>query len=200
MKRDCYRRRKARGGDVARSIAADERNATFFYEVRYVGVIAGKSGGVRPSAQRGAPLPTARVKKNNVARRHLHVLQLFQGLEVFPMDGRSGFEPPLRGGLAWQPRPIEEDGSGDHAIFQSVDIPLRATARGDDVFHRPAVVALTFRHDVTIHRVQMTVNHAMIRAGVLVAISRAGGTNSAENTLQNVRRIRSFLLDDIVRQ
>ena len=162
------------GLNVVRSVVSDEGNAAFFYEVRNVGVIAGEPGGVRPRTQRGAPLPTARIEKDDVARRHLHVLQLFQGLEVFPMDGRSRLEPPLRSGLPRQARRIEEDGAGDHAIFQSIDIPFRATARGLDVFHRPAVVSLAVHHDVTVHGIQMAVNHAMIRARILVSIGGAG--------------------------
>src|SRR5271169_2101677 len=82
MERVCDRRRKARGRNVVRSITSDERNAAFFYEICNIGVPARESRGVRPWTQRGAPLPSACVEKDNIAWRHFHVFQLFQGLQV----------------------------------------------------------------------------------------------------------------------
>lgn len=82
-------------------IATDEGNsaffyATFFYKVRNVGVIAGKPGTARLRAQRGAPLPTARVEKNNVARRNLD-------MPTFPTP------PDLRDGSPFQDRATLEE-------------------------------------------------------------------------------------------
>ncbi len=106
--------------------------------------------------------------------RYFDVLQLFQGLQIFPMNGRSRLEPALRSGLARKARCVEEDRARHDAIFQDVDISLWATAGGHDVFHRPAVVALAFRHHVAVHRIQMAVNDAMVGARILVSIGGAG--------------------------
>ena len=172
----------------------------FLYEVSDIGVITSETHGIRPRTQRGAPLPTAGIEKHDVASGHFHTLQLLQGLEIFPMDGRSRIEPPLGSGFSRQTRRIEQDGSGDNAVLQSIDIPFRATALGLDVLHRPAVVALAVHHDVTVHCIQMAVNDAMIRPRISICIGGSCRTDVAENTLQDVRCIRSFSLNDIVRQ
>src|SRR5229473_3839216 len=91
--------RQTCGQDVVRPVACDEGNAPLFQEIRNVGVIAGEPGFPWPGAERGAALPTPRIEKDDVTCRHLHVLQLFQGLEVFAMDRRSRLQPPLSGGL-----------------------------------------------------------------------------------------------------
>src|SRR5579862_6832684 len=122
------------------------------------------------------------------------MLQLFQSFEVFPMDGRSRIEPPLRSNLSRKTCRIEEDGSGYNTVFQSVDIPFRTTARGLDVLHRHSVVSLAVYHHVTVHGIQMAVNNAMIRACILVSIAGASRANIEENTLQDIRRIRGYFL------
>src|SRR6516162_11770270 len=116
------------------------------------------------------------------------------------MDSRSRLQPPLGSGLSWQASRIEEDGSGDNTIFQRVNIPFWATARSLDVIHRPAIVSLAVNHDVTVHRIQMAVNHTMICTCVLIPIGGACRGHIAENALQNVRRILGLFLSDIVRQ
>ena len=67
MQRIWHGCRHARGHDVVWSVASDEGNPTLFEEVRNVGVIAGKPGFPWPSAERGAPLPTPTIEKDNVA-------------------------------------------------------------------------------------------------------------------------------------
>src|SRR5580704_6800168 len=109
---------------------------------------AGESGGCWPGTERGAALPTAGIKKDDIAGRDLDLLQLFEGLQVFAMDWRPGFEPALRRGFARQTRRVKEDGAGDHAVFQGVDIAFRAAASGLDVFHGSTVVALAIDHHV----------------------------------------------------
>ena len=116
------------------------------------------------------------------------------------MYGCSRLEPALRRGLSRQAGRVEEDASRDNAILQGIDIPFRATACGLYVFHRPSVVSLAVNHDVAVYGIQMAVNHAMIGARILVSIGGACRTHIAENTLQDIRRIRSFFLDDIVSQ
>src|SRR5258708_3112062 len=117
MKRDSDGRRKARGHDVIRSVASDERNAALFYEVGNVGVIASESIGIRPGPQSRAPLPTTCVEKDDIACRHFHMLKLFHRLEGLAMNGRSRLEPPLRSSLPRQTRRIEEDGSSRERPF-----------------------------------------------------------------------------------
>src|SRR5260370_3296055 len=99
----------------------------------------GEPRGIRRRTQCGAPLPTAGIEKYDVASRHFHALRLFQGLEIFPMDGRSRIEPSLGSGLSGEPRGIEENGSGAHAVLQSVDIPSLSTALARGRFHPPAL-------------------------------------------------------------
>src|SRR5207245_3002557 len=110
----------------------------------------------------------------------------------------SRIEPPSCSGLSRHGLSSAEDGSGDHAVLQSIDIPFRATARGRDVFHRPAVVSLAVYHDVTVHGIQMAVNDAMIRPRISIGIGGSCRANVHENTLQDVRSIRSFFLNDIL--
>jgi hypothetical protein len=62
------RGRQAGGHDVVRPVASDEGNAALFEEIRNVGVISGEPGFPRPGAERGAPLPTPRIEKDDVAR------------------------------------------------------------------------------------------------------------------------------------
>src|SRR5712691_2861442 len=107
MQRIWDRCRQTCGRDVVWPVASDEGNAPLFQEIRNVGVITGEPGFPWPSTERGAPLPTPRIEKDDVARRHLHVLQFFQGLEVFPMDTRSRLQPPLSSVLLRQEYRIE---------------------------------------------------------------------------------------------
>src|SRR5215471_568366 len=125
--------RQTCGRDVVWPVASDEGNATLFQEIRNVGVISCEPGFPWPRAERCAPLPAPRIEKDDVACRHRHVLQLFKGLEVFPMDRRSRLHPPLSSGLSRQECGIEQNGSRDNAVLQSVDASFRATARGGDV-------------------------------------------------------------------
>ena len=75
MKRVCDRRRKARGRDVIRSVASDERNAAFFYEIRNIGVIARESRGVRPGTHGGAALPSPLcARSENLSRRQARAI------------------------------------------------------------------------------------------------------------------------------
>src|SRR5262249_43757215 len=120
--------------DVVWSVASDEGNAPLFQEIRNVGVISGEPGFPWPGAERGAPLPAARIEKDDVAFRHLHVLQLFQGLEVFPMDRRSRLQPALSRGLSGQERRIEQNGAGGNSILEAVDGPCRAAALRREAF------------------------------------------------------------------
>src|SRR5215472_1936470 len=102
MKRVRYRRRKARRQDVIWTVASDEGYAAFFQEVCDVGVIAGEAGVPPPRSFLSAPFPPAGVQKDYVAGSHFYVLQLFQRFEVFPMDGRSRFNPSFCRSLPWQ--------------------------------------------------------------------------------------------------
>src|SRR6516164_7912695 len=136
MQRTRDRCRQTCRRDVVWPVASDEGNAPLFQEIRNVGVISGEPGFPWPSAERGAPLPTPRIEKDDVACRHRHVLQLFQGLAVFPMDRRSRLHPPLSSGLSRQECRIEQNGSCDNTIFQSIDTSFRTAACSRDVFHR----------------------------------------------------------------
>src|SRR5207248_1547316 len=177
MKRDSNRWWKPRGLHVVRPVASDEGNASFFYEIGNICVVSCKPGGVGPRSERASPFPAASIEQYDVARGHLHALQLLQRLEVFAMDRCPRFQPTLRSSFSRQARRIEKDASGNDAIFQSIDISLRTATCGLDVLHRSPVVSLAVDHDVTVHGIQVTVNHAVIRAGVLVSIGGAGGTD-----------------------
>ena len=102
------------------------------------------------------------------------MLHLFQGLEIFPVNGRARFQPTLRGRLPRQACCVKENAPCNDAILQRVDVALRATARSLNVLHGPAVVSLAFGHNVTVHGIKMAVNDPMIRARVLVPIRCAG--------------------------
>ena len=116
------------------------------------------------------------------------------------MDGRSGLQPALWSSLPRQARRIEQNGPRDDAILQGIDTPFRAATRGLDLFHRHAVISLAFHHDVTVHGVKMAVTHPMVRARVLVSVRGASRIDVAENALEDVGRIRSLFLHDIVGQ
>src|SRR5262249_50049919 len=53
---------------------------------------------------------------------------------------------------------------------------------------------------MTVDRIQMAVNHAVIRAGVLITVGGARRCDIAQNSLEDIRRICSLLLSDIMRQ
>src|SRR5262245_12514092 len=107
----------------------------------------GVACGVGPGAQRRPSLPSAGVEQDDVARRDLYVLEPFERLEVLAMDGRSRFQPALRGGLARQSRSVEQDAARHDAIFQRVDAAARTAASRLDVLDGHAVVALAVHHD-----------------------------------------------------
>src|SRR5256885_6464148 len=88
------------------------------------------------------------------------------------MDPRSRPQPTLGSGLSRHEWRIEQDGARDNPILQSVDTAFRATARGRDVFHRHAVVALAVHHHVTVQGIEMTVNDAVICTRVLAVAKR----------------------------
>src|SRR6185436_6505364 len=96
-------------------------------EIGDVDVVAGEPGGVGPRTQRRATLPSTRVEQDDVAGRDLHPLHSFERLEILAVDGRSRFQPALRGGLAGQSRGVEQDAARDDAIFQG-DTAARAAA------------------------------------------------------------------------
>ena len=66
MKRQTDGLRKAGRCDVIRPVGSDERYSTLLDEVSDIGVIAGKTVRVRPRTQRCAPLPPARIQKDDV--------------------------------------------------------------------------------------------------------------------------------------
>src|SRR5215470_2643259 len=76
MQRIWDRWRQTCGHDVVWPVASDEGNAPLFQEIRNVGVISGEPGFPWPGAERGAPLPTPRIEKDDVACRHRHVFHL----------------------------------------------------------------------------------------------------------------------------
>src|SRR6185369_520914 len=121
--------------DIVRPIGGDERDAALLDEICDVDVPAGEARGVGPGTERRAALPPARVKQDDVARRDLHALHSFQRLEIRSVDRRSGLEPPLRGGLAGQPRGVEQDGPCHYAIFQGVDAAAWTAASRLDLLH-----------------------------------------------------------------
>src|SRR5262245_53335271 len=67
MQRIRGRWRQTCGHHVVWPVASDEGNAPLLQEIRNVGVIAGESGVPWPSAERGAPLPTPCIEKDDVA-------------------------------------------------------------------------------------------------------------------------------------
>src|SRR6266481_5062452 len=67
MQRIRGRWRQTGGHDVVWPVASDEGNAPLLQEIRNDGVIAGESGVPWPSAERGAPLPTPCIEKDDVA-------------------------------------------------------------------------------------------------------------------------------------
>jgi hypothetical protein len=67
MQRIWGRCRQTGGHDVVWPVASDEGNAPLFQEIRNVGVISGEAGFPRPGTERGAPLPTPCIEKDDVA-------------------------------------------------------------------------------------------------------------------------------------
>ena len=84
--------------------------------------------------------------------------------------------------------------------FRALMLPFRTTARGRDLFHRHAVVALAVHHHVAVQGVEMTVNDAVICTGVLVSIGGAGRKHRIECALQDIGGIRGSFLRDVVRE
>src|SRR5689334_25410375 len=99
------RKRKAGRDDIVRSVGSREGNTSLLQEVSDVGMITGVAGRRWPGTQCGASLPAACIEKDHVAGRYLNVLQFFQRLEVFSMDGRSRLKPALRRGLSRSEEP-----------------------------------------------------------------------------------------------
>src|SRR4029078_12205155 len=116
------------------------------------------------------------------------------------VNSRSRFKPALCRSFPGQARCVELDGARYYAIFESRDVPFRATVRGLDVFHWPAVISLAFKHDMTIHCVQVAVDDAVICARVLVAVGSAGWRNIVESPIQYERRISGLFLGDVMRE
>src|SRR6266481_8229830 len=67
MQRIWDRCRQTCGHDVVWPVASDEGHAPLFQEICNVGVISGEPDFPWPSAERGAPLPTSCIKKDDVA-------------------------------------------------------------------------------------------------------------------------------------
>src|SRR5439155_19330361 len=145
-------------------------DASLLDKVGNVGVIAGEARCVWPSAQRGPPFPPARVEQDDVARRNFDALDFFQRLEVLPVDRCSGLQPTLCRNLSRQKCGIEQNAARDDAVFQGIDTSSRTTARGLDLIHGYAVITLAVGHDVTIHRIEMAVDNAVIAATILITI------------------------------
>ena len=116
------------------------------------------------------------------------------------MNGRSRIEPTLSRRLPRQACRVEQDAARDDAVLQRINVSSRAAAGGLDLIHRHAVVAFPFRHDVAIHRVEMTVDDPVVRAGVLVLIERNTRSHVEDFTLEYRRGIHSTFLNHIVSQ
>ncbi len=192
--------RQSRRRRIVRPIGRNKRHTSFLKEVRNVDVVTGKPFGVRPWTSRRAALPSARVEKNDIARRDLHALHFFQRLEIFPMNRGTWLQPTLRGSLPRQTRRVEQDTTRDHAILQCVDAAPWTTSRGLDFLHRDAVVSPAVNHDVTIQCVKVAMNDAMIGSAVLISVQTHSRAYRNERTLQYGWSVHSLLLNDVVRQ
>src|SRR6266566_4808981 len=191
---------QARRRDIIRPITSDERDTSLFDEVGNVGVITGEARRVWPSAQRGAPFPAARIEQDDVAGRNFDALDFLQRFEVLPVNRCTGLQPTLRRGLSRQECGIEQNAARDDAVFEGIDTSSRTTARGLDLIHRYAVITLAVGHDVTIHRIEMAVNNAVIAAAILVTIQSDTRADINDGAFQNRRGIDGTLLNDIVGQ
>src|SRR5881397_1570460 len=200
MQPQADRLRQARRGDIIRSIAADEGNATFLEEVRNVGVIPGKARCIWPRAQRGAPFPAARIKQDHVAGRNSHVLDLLQHLEILPVDGCARLQPSLGTRPSRKTRGVEQNAASHNAVLQRVDTASGTAAGSLDVIHRYAVVAFTVGHDVTVHRIEMAVNDSVIATRILVAIQSDTRTHVDHRPVQSRWSIDGAFLNHIVSQ
>src|SRR6266571_2155797 len=116
------------------------------------------------------------------------------------MDRCSGLQPTLCGGLSRQKCGIEQNAARDDAVFQGIDTSSRTTARGLDLIHGYAVITLAVGHDVTIHRIEMAVDNAVIAAAILVTIQSDTRADVNDGAFQNRRGIDGTLLNDIVGQ
>ena len=116
------------------------------------------------------------------------------------MDRCSGLQPTLCGGLSRQKCGIEQNAARDDAVFQGIDTSSRTTARGLDLIHGYAVITLAVGHDVTIHRIEMAVDNAVIAAAILVTIQSDTRADINDGAFQNRRGIDGTLLNDIVGQ
>src|SRR5947209_10839992 len=116
------------------------------------------------------------------------------------MDRCSGLQPTLCGGLSRQKCGIEQNAARDDAVFQGIDTSSRTTARGLDLIHGYAVITLAVGHDVTIHRIEMAVDNAVIAATILITIWSDTRADINDGAFQNRRSIDGTLLNDIVGQ
>src|SRR5262245_44053209 len=114
------------------------------------------------------------------------------------MDSGSRFEPALRSRLARQARRIEENTARHHTILQGVNASSRTTAGCFDLVSGNSVVAFTVGHDVTVHRIQVAVTHAVIRSRVLIAVESDRRTYVQNSTFEYRRRIHCAFLNHVM--
>ena len=151
---------------IAVSMAHD-----IFQEIGHIRVPAGAPFRGLPRSLGGTVFPAARVQENHVTFGDLDVLHLLERLQVFAMDRRARLQPTLRG-LPWKQRGIEEDAAGDHAVLEGNDASLGTAVSRLNFFERPAVVPLAVLHLVTVHRVQMAVDRAVVGSNERVLVRR----------------------------
>src|SRR6266705_5771618 len=112
------------------------------------------------------------------------------------MDRCSGLQPTFCSGLSRQKCGIEQNAARDDAVFQGIDTSSRTTARGLDLIHGYAVITLAVGHDVTIHRIDMAVDNAVIAATILITIQSHTRADINDGSFQNHRSIDVSRLND----
>ncbi len=172
-----------------------------FRKCRDVRVVAGEIRSPSATGRFARPaLPASGVEQDDVARRDLHTLDLFERLDIRPMHCRARLEPTLTGALSRQERGIEQDAARDNPVLQGVDAASRTPASRLDIVHRHAVVSPAVQHDVTVDGIQVAVRNAVIGAVVLVAIQCDGRTEGDEGALEDRGSVGGLFLRHVVRE